>query len=688
MEERLEVFLDAVLSSRRTAAGPAGKLARFDRPRQELVLKWVEIVGRSNAEVAYQFADYVAQAFSSMDEQAIEAWVVHAMDVYDTQGLHPAVAVLRDGEIFAQRMEQKARGLAFGEVAGVLSLFLRGLSGRGLKVDASDEVYTDTETVFLPPLLCRFAEREENFALYRAMAVHLWAQTWFGTFRPGILEGLSAFSDAGRAARLFHALETMRLDACLERELPGVHRSMARLRASLSEPAVPPGLERFEPRLREPSATAQLSLEMVADAYRIALPPSLSYRVAATLRARAERDQGLFQSALARLAAEKDGRVDPTQLARAGRFSVEMRPDEERPDGFTFDLRLDGRPVAPPEELRSVVSSILQDLGEIPDEYLVPAGDGGYRPVRAGSERAEDVWKSTYHEQGAFLYNEWDFKRGHYRKNWCVLRELDVHPQQDDFVPRTLEKHRGLVKQLRKSFEALRGEDKMLKRQSNGDDIDIDALVEAYADVRSGMELTDRLFVKRHKLDRDIAVMFMVDMSGSTKGWINDAERESLVLLCEALDNLGDRYAIYGFSGITRKRCELYRIKRFNEPHSDAVKHRIGGMTPQDYTRMGVAIRHLSRLLSEVDAKTRLLVTLSDGKPDDYDGYRGDYGIEDTRQALIEAKQQGIHPFCITIDKEGREYLPHMYGAVNYALVDEVGKLPVKVGDIYRRLTC
>jgi nitric oxide reductase NorD protein len=365
-----------------------------------------------------------------------------------------------------------------------------------------------------------------------------------------------------------------------------------------------------------------------------------------------------------------------------------MRPDEERPDGFTFDLRLDGRPVAPPEELRSVVSSILQDLGEIPDEYLVPAGDGGYRPVRAGSERAEDVWKGTYHEQGAFLYNEWDFKRGHYRKNWCVLRELDVHPQRDDFVPRTLEKHRGLVKQLRKSFEALRGEDKMLKRQSNGDDIDIDALVEAYADVRSGMELTDRLFVKRHKLDRDIAVMFMVDMSGSTKGWINDAERESLVLLCEALDNLGDRYAIYGFSGITRKRCELYRIKRFNEPHSDAVKHRIGGMTPQDYTRMGVAIRHLSRLLSEVDAKTRLLVTLSDGKPDDYDGYRGDYGIEDTRQALIEAKQQGIHPFCITIDKEGREYLPHMYGAVNYALVDEVGKLPVKVGDIYRRLTC
>ena len=103
---------------------------------------------------------------------------------------------------------------------------------------------------------------------------------------------------------------------------------------------------------------------------------------------------------------------------------------------------------------------------------------------------------------------------------------------------------------------------------------------------------------------------------------------------------------------------------------------------------MGFAIRHLTHLLNEVEARTKLLITLSDGKPDDYfDGYRGKYGIEDTRQALIEAKRQGIHPFCITIDREGQEYLPHMYGAVNYTVIDEVRKLPLKVADIYRKLT-
>jgi len=159
------------------------------------------------------------------------------------------------------------------------------------------------------------------------------------------------------------------------------------------------------------------------------------------------------------------------------------------------------------------------------------------------------------------------------------------------------------------------------------------------------------------------------------------------VLLCESLEILGDRYAIYGFSGVTHERCELYKIKEFNELYSDEVKARISGIQPQDYTRMGAAIRHLTKLLHQVEARTKLLITLSDGRPDDQDGYRGPYGIEDTRRALIEAKYLGIHPFCITIDKEAMEYLQHMYGAVNFAVIHQVDKLPYKVSDIYRRIT-
>jgi len=180
----------------------------------------------------------------------------------------------------------------------------------------------------------------------------------------------------------------------------------------------------------------------------------------------------------------------------------------------------------------------------------------------------------------------------------------------------------------------------------------------------------------------------MVDMSGSTRGWINEAEREALILLAEAMERLGDRYAIYGFSGITRKRCELFRIKTFDEAYTEEVKARISGIRPQEYTRMGFAIRHLTKLLNQVEARTKVLVTLSDGRPDDYfDVYRGVYGIEDTRMALIEARRSGIHPFCITIDKEARDYLPHMYGAARYIILDDVADLPFKVADIYRRIT-
>ena len=233
----------------------------------------------------------------------------------------------------------------------------------------------------------------------------------------------------------------------------------------------------------------------------------------------------------------------------------------------------------------------------------------------------------------------------------------------------------------------MRDEDRRLRKQPYGEDIDLDAVISSYADIINGEEVSQNLFIKQRKVDRNIAVMFMVDMSGSTSGWINDMEREALVLLCESLEVLGDRYAIYGFSGLTHRRCDLYKIKEFDENYSTSVKNRIASIQPQDYTRMGVAIRHLSKLLSRVEAKTKVLITLSDGRPDDQDGYRGAYGIEDTRRALIEAKFLGIHPFCITIDDEAMDYLQHMYGPVNFTIVDQVDKLPYKVSDIYRRIT-
>jgi nitric oxide reductase NorD protein len=675
----------------------AASIAALPREEQDFLLNWVRRIATTNIQIAHQFARHAISGIAQLDQRVIEAWVLHAMDTYDRIGLRPAIKVIKDLDNFVQLSHERVAGAVFEDVSGVLLNFVHGLSGRHLKLEQDDAAYTDSETLYLPTVVARLHTAEDNFALCKAMVAFLWAQTRFGTFRINLHEALTAYTDGEKALKQFHALETLRLEACIGRELPGLFREMKRLRTELGESLVlPEHWERYAQELAEPNATVHDSLRLLADAHPGAVPDTACYQgelrpdtVAQCLAARIEREKILLRVKLGQFVQEiKRPQADGPE-ALLPRFDVKQ-VDQDEAGLNRLELTLDDLPISPPEDIRQLLTSIQLDLGGIPPEYLTPAGPGEYDPslYEPKTTDPDAVWQGTYHEEGATLYPEWDFGRQHYRKNWCVMREKDVPPVHDGFALQTLQKYSGLVNHLRRTFEAMRDENRLLKREATGDEVDIDALVEALADARDGSEMSDRLFMRSYRNERNIAVMFMVDMSGSTKGWINDAERESLVLLCEALETLGDRYAIYGFSGITRKRCELYRIKRLDEPYNEEDKARISGIRPQEYTRMGFAIRHLTHLLNEVEARTKLLITLSDGKPDDYnDGYRGKYGIEDTRKSLQEAQRSGIHPFCITIDTEARQYLPHMYGAVNYTVVDEVKKLPLKVTDIYRRLT-
>ncbi len=244
-----------------------------------------------------------------------------------------------------------------------------------------------------------------------------------------------------------------------------------------------------------------------------------------------------------------------------------------------------------------------------------------------------------------------------------------------------------MIKSIKRRFESLVGAPVVQRHQVDGDEIDVDALIEAHADRQAGRSFSEHVYRRRVDHGRDIAALFLVDMSGSTRGWVNQAEREALVLLCEAFSLLGDRYAIYGFSGRTHKRCDVFAIKAFGDRYDEQVKRRIAGIAPKGYTRLGAPIRCLSRRLAALPARHRLLVTITDGKPEDYRSYRGAYGIEDTRRALTEARRSGINAFCLTIDEAGGDYLPRMYGPANYVVLDDVMQLPYKLADVYRKLT-
>ncbi len=692
----LDEYLEVEFSFRNTEP-LAEALSGLQRRDQEFILDWVRRVSSTNITLGYLLAENAREALERMDARMIEAWAVNAVDIYDRSGLASAVSAIKDLEGFIQYGNERLSGAIFEEQEHVLEIFLQGLSGRQLKIRQADGAlaYTDSEVLYLPAVVARFPEPRDNFLLFKAMVAHLWAQTRFGTFQVDLKSAFEGQSDPERAVKIFHSLELVRLDACLARELPGLQRDMQSLRRRLGEQQNP-AWERLVEPLKSVGATISDSLDVLSRATSFELPGRVCYQgrldpqlVENVKALRHEAEKAKFRVAL-RYLAEEEIRKGNTQAPEDVKFDIEPVPDPSQPDGVQLEITVDGQLVAPPEEVKALITSIMLDFSEIPEEYLVAAGPGEYdlQNYEDKSLNPDDVWSGTYHEEGAFLYNEWDFRRRHHRKNWCVMREHDVDEGDTDFYRRTLEKHGGLVKSLRRTFELLRGEDRPLKKQRFGEDVDIDALVEAHADMRSGREMTDRLFTRMHREDRNIAVIFMVDMSGSTKGWINDAEREALILLSESLEILGDRYAIYGFSGWARKRCETYRIKEFDEPLSDLVRGRVCGISPRDYTRMGAPIRHLTDKFRGVDAKIRLLVTLSDGKPDDYDPeYRGEYGIEDTRMALLEARREGVHPYCITIDTEGKDYLPHMYGAANYVVIDDVAKLPLKVSDIYRKIT-
>ncbi|BAO28782.1 nitric oxide reductase activation protein NorD [Sulfuritalea hydrogenivorans] len=677
LEARLDELL--LLSLRqRSAAEPAALLEALPRETQDRVLHWAGVAAQTSDDLGWLIASLAAERASGLGAQ-LDDWVRAGLDAYDRSGLAATRKALNEfAETHAARVRHSQEGIDFATVEGRLSRFLQALDGRALKLASGPKAWTDSETLWLPERLDVAPDVVGNQRLYKVMAALLWAQTRFGSFNIDPEPELELWPDRERGLRWFAVFEAMRLEACIGVELPGLARDIALLRGPW-----PGKLAAVAESLARPRATAADSLACMAELRRVGagdtpiiphigvMDPVAARRVRA---ARIARELAVVRRALNVIAATdtKPGAAENSDyppLAAEGELQV---PDPQA------DL------LALPPAAREAAKSLMQDLGELPPEALHAAGPGAWQPVDGGDE---SMTPGVTTQPDAF-YDEWDYRRGSWRHGWCHLYEMTAPVGRHEWVDEVRTRHAHLIRSIRRRFEALRGEDKPQKRQFDGEEIDLDAQVDARADRMSGAEPSPRLFIHRRRIERSLAVMFMVDMSGSTKGWVNDAERESLVLLCEAIEALGDSYAIYGFSGWTRTHCDIYPVKRFADRYDAATRQRIAGIEARDYTRMGVAVRHLSGLLMRQNTRHKLLVTLSDGRPDDYgDEYRGRYGIEDTRRALLEAREKGIRSYCVTIDRHGADYLPQLYGPAHYSVIDDAKKLPQKIAEIYRKLT-
>jgi nitric oxide reductase NorD protein len=289
-------------------------------------------------------------------------------------------------------------------------------------------------------------------------------------------------------------------------------------------------------------------------------------------------------------------------------------------------------------------------------------------------------------------YPEWDHRAGAYRHPGAIVRPVVAAPGDAAWVERTLARHAALVRGVRRRFDGLRPRRLLLGRQLDGDDVDLLACVAAFADRRAGAPSDDRLYTAARPGRRDLAIAVLVDVSASTDAWVSgglrivDVEKEALVVLLEALDVLGDRHAVLAFSGEGADAVRVSTVKGFEELSGPAARHRVAALEPDGYTRVGAAIRHASALLGRERARHRLLLLLSDGKPNDVDEYGGRYGIEDTRQAVAEARLQGLVPFCLTVDRAAPSYLPAIFGPGRFAVLPSPGLLPTVLVDVVRSL--
>jgi nitric oxide reductase activation protein len=338
----------------------------------------------------------------------------------------------------------------------------------------------------------------------------------------------------------------------------------------------------------------------------------------------------------------------------------------------------------------------------------------------------------------ALLYDEWDYQINDYRKRWCRLTETVLPEDDSTFVAETRQKYAELLLQVSRQFQLLKPEMfKKIKRLIDGEEIDLDSAITAIVDRHAG-NISEEVYMRRNKRDRSVAALFLLDMSASTDDEVNepaaasgaekvpsqpprlfdfsgfiqedqyahlpprtkterprrriiDVEKEALVLMAEALEALGDAYAIYGFSGYGRDQVDFFVAKEFTERYDARVQGRIAAIKPHRSTRMGVAIRHAIRKLEGQEARLKALLLLSDGYPQDYD-YGKDrkskaYGIQDTMMALHEAHLKGIHTFCITVDPAGHDYLRAMCPDANYLVLEDIAALPNELPKIYRGLT-
>lgn len=669
-------------------------------------------------DLAIQYFKSAPQILGRLTVNDLEAWVQKGLGVVEEEREKGAAYFSLQTGSSRDAVETLVKGLELRDIYSVLTKYVGALTDKKIYIRSSAVFYrnlpglsrfftvTDGVRIFLPSMINVFEDEDMNFKTYKCSLSHEMAHILFGTFEVNFLElkRLSELSSPVQAFKIFEFLEDERVDYLMGQQYTGLEKDRRML------------IEHY--RNKMPSGGNGKKCVFA----------SLGFNEPDDSKSGRENEGELtllLKEALREVRNPEQtaqGIVDLTvKICNAieGKGALELCECQEAYERIFFRGIIDYALV---EESRSGMTKLVSDMSERFDDRKREVSPAYIEEAlirieeSAGPESEVLLWQiqdadkldelfnrveivvSDIEEESrlrrSVFYDEWDMKLEDYKKDWCRVREMDMPSTTLLFYNQTINEHYGLVSLLRRHFGLLRPDRvKRYFREERGDDFDLDALIESIVERHAGVTPSDKVYIRRDKKLRDVSVAFLVDMSYSTSEElpsgkrIVDIERDALILMAEALESIGDQWAVYGFSTNHREKVDFYVVRDFDEPFTDEVKMRFESIRPMAQTRLGAAIRHANSLLARQDSLIRLLILMSDGRPYDIDYGDVYYSVEDTRMALWEGRSKGLSSYCITVDKRSREYLPHMYGESNYTIIDNIEYLPTTLPLIYKRLT-
>jgi hypothetical protein len=584
-------------------------------------------------------------------------------------------------------LSQAAEGVVFTDVERRLGYYLRALWGREIPLrsisnKAAQEAAAERprrvaivgDEIHMPPALDVFPG-QHGAESFRAAAAHAAAHLQFSTQRFPMKE-LKPVQIA-----LISLIEDARVEALAIRGLPGLRRLWLPFHVAM--PSVVKSAV---------SLMARLSRALLDDRY--------------------EDDNAWVNKGRALFDAQRHNLEDPG-ISRGigvllgndfGQMRVQfnfktyrVEPLYRDDNTFLWEANAGRTPTDDPDaSAQAIKLSTSDDAQPVDLETKTEASqDGEQEHDDAGADTPDEQAEGQVQVSVAYRYDEWDYAIAMERPAWCTL--LERRPRNGD--PRTIDdvllRNQDTVNRLTAMIKAAQIQRPVRqRRQLEGDKLDLDASIRAMVDVRTGRTPDPRVHERRGRSSRDLAVLVLLDLSQSTNDFVPSAgttvlnlAREATALVSDAMEKIGDSFAIHGFDSNGRHEVEYYRFKDFDEPYGEATRARLAGMTGQLSTRMGTALRHAGSFLRLRRANRKLILLITDGEPHDIDVHDRKYLMFDTKHAVEEQTRYGIATYCISLDSRADEYVRRIFGARNYLVLDHLRRLPEKLPALYIRLT-